>query len=76
MQKMYTAAQNEVQATIYEEGKKFIDSDKMAKLRDADLHVKQFITMDGDEYIQKFSKAINDELTKQVKEIIIRANSE
>lgn len=76
MQKMYTAAQKEVQATIDEEGKKFIESDKMAKLRDADVQVKQFITMNGDEYIQKFSKAINDELTKQVKEIIIRANSE
>lgn len=32
--------------------------------------------MNEDEYIQKFSKAINDELTKQVKDIVIRATSE
>lgn len=32
--------------------------------------------MNEEEYIQKFSKAINDELTRQAKEIIARTTSE
>ena len=73
---MYTAAQGEVRNTIEDERKKFTENERMLKLMDADAQVRQFIAMNEEEYIQKFSKVISDELAKQAKELVARTTSE
>ena len=53
---MYLTAQNEVQATINSEKKKFTEDDKVTKLMNANAQIKEFLAMNEEAYVQRFQK--------------------